>query len=263
MNPAVAAIERVRLEQRTKEQKTGERVLFNPSPEARSFIHDATTYVIPPSGLGVLPDEERPREHDGTLRVWDIYRGDPKFDRENRKRVKAGRQPVYRPKSLVIPSLNIADHAVRKLGKIGIVMLTGDPAIDVPLRKHARDAYIAWRKEDCEKIVERYRTRTRDFFSDPRNAQRAAPKMSKAETDAEIWLNEFEAGIFSEDAPCPFNCGFRHSDEAVMQRHLKSRHPLGIEQDLPAAAAVGPEPRVEPKKGRRGRKVATTEAATA
>jgi hypothetical protein len=231
MSNATDVIQAMRQRQRNAVQKTGRRVLFNAAHEPITFTYAATTYTIPPNGPYRMPEDPGVRKYDGTLEVYDIYGIDPKNTRQARismKRAIARGMTLELPKTLLINSLDIVDHAVRKLGDRGLVCLTGLSEEDTELKKQAQEAYVAFRLTDCERILGLYDARKAVFYAQPRNLDQPPPPMTERETMAAVWLAQWRLGraFLTNRFVCPAHqCGFQHEDRSLVIAHIEGFHP--------------------------------------
>lgn len=249
---AVEALNRIRESQRSVNHKSGERLLWNAAPVPVSFWHNADEYIIPPNGPGKMPGDKEVKSYDGVLRVYDRYGIDPAFQRDARiERKKNGPAALDQfPQKVLVSSLQIVEHAVKKLAARGVTLLTGDPATDETLKAAAREAWIEFRREECEKILSRYDIQKAKFYAEPRNANLPPPPMTPAETEAFVWLADYRLGLSGdvEKYTCPVpQCPFQHESEDVMQKHMRAYHPTYVQQHAEDVAEED-----EPK--RRGRK---------
>ncbi len=256
MSTSVADIlNRIRRQKNSTEHKTGERILWNASPEPVRFTHSAIPYVIPPNGPGKLGTDENEavKDYDGVLKVYDVYGIDPKQAKNARIAVKTARRAGESvenaleqfPKRLQIGSLDIVDHAIKKLANRGVTVLTGVTSEDEQLKKAAQEAWVAFRRKECEGILQRYDARKAAFYAQPRNADQPPPPMTEAETAAFVWLADYRMGLTSgagklrckADARCPF----MHNDADVMERHYQAWHQNYVpEAEEPEPAKRGP-----------------------
>lgn len=238
-------LNRIRRQKNTAEHKTGERILWNASPEPVRFTHSAIPYVIPPNGPGKLgtSENEEVQDYDGTLKVYDVYGIDPKQAKAARIAVKNARRAgedvgntlEQFPKRLQIGSLDIVDHAVKKLAARGVTVLTGVPSEDEQLKKAAVAAWVQYRKKECEGILQRYDARKAAFYAQPRNSDQPPPPMTEGETAAYVWLTNHRLGVTSgggkircaADRQCPF----MHSEAAEMAKHYMIWHPNYVPED--------------------------------
>jgi len=248
-------LNRIRRQKNSLEHKTGERILWNASPEPVRFTHSAIPYVIPPNGPGKLgtDENEEVQEYDGTLKIYDVYGIDPKQAKAARIAVKTARRAgedvnnalEQYPKRLQIGSLDVVDHAVKKLAGRGVTVLTGVPADDALLKKAAVAAWVSYRKKECDGILQRYDARKAAFYAQPRNSDQPPPPMSHGETDAFVWLAKYQLGLTSgtgkircaADRQCPF----MHADAGIMAEHYMSWHPNYVpEEGEPEPQKRGP-----------------------
>ncbi len=267
---AVDAINLIRASQRQTNRKTGERPLWNASPVPVTFNHNAQGYIIPPNGAGKMPGDKVAKDYDGTLMVYDVYGIDPK----QAKAARIAAKKAYRdggpqaresaldafPKRVVVSSLDIVEHAVRKLATRGVVALTEDPKINEELKEAARAAWTEFRRDECTRILERYDRRKAVFYAQPRNVDLPPPPMSTDETDAFVWLTKYELARTGGDKnrlTCPASqsakCPFQHQDADVMRQHVLVWHPTMLDYE-PDAEEVEPRrkvgrPRKHPEAG--------------
>lgn len=243
-------LNRIRRQKNSLEHKTGERTLWNPAPEAVSFTHNAIPYVLPPNGPGRLQGDDDMRVYDGTLKVYDVYGIDPKQAKAARIAAKEARKSGEKvenaleqfPKRLLIGSLDVVDHAIKKLAGRGVTVLTGNAADDELLKKAALEAWIQYRKKECETLLARYYARRAAFYAQPMNADQPPPAMTEGETEAFVWMANYRAGKVSgagkircaADRQCPF----MHTDADIMASHYQAFHP----NYAPETEAAEPQP---------------------
>jgi hypothetical protein len=231
MSNASDVIQRMRTQQRLAVQNTGKRVLFNPGTEPVTFTYSGDPYTIPPNGPYRMNGEPGFKNYNGELEVYDVYGVDPSQARAARiakKQSLKNGTPFAVPKKMVISSLDIVDHAVRKLAGRGIVCLTGDPVEDKELRVQAQEAWVSFRLNDCEQIMARYDAKKAVFYSQPRNADQPPPPMTERETEAAVWLAQWRLGraYGVNKFVCPgHQCGFQHEDRDFVASHIQAFHP--------------------------------------
>jgi hypothetical protein len=258
---AVDAINLIRNSQRSQNHKTGERPLWQASPEPVKFTHNAMDYVIPPQGVGRMPGDRVDREYDGTLLVYDVYGIDPKQAKSARLAAKraekegghAARKSALDgfPRRVNVSSLEIVEHAVKKLAARGVVALTGDPQMDEELKAVAKAAWREFRRLECEGILARYDQKRAAFYAQPRNADLPPPAMTPRETQAFVDLTEYQLGQSNEGnklACVAPQCPFRHEDAQVMADHMIAWHPT---MDGVAAKSEDETPKRKPGRPKR------------
>jgi hypothetical protein len=252
MSNASDVIQRMRTQQRNAVQKTGRRTLFNPSPEPVEFKYSGDSYIIPPNGPGKLPNDTKVKNYNGELEVFDIYGIDPKQAQQARIAKKAAlkNNTVFSmPKKLVISSLDIVDHAVKKLANRGVVCLTDNQDENEELRRQAAEAFEAFRLEECEQILARYDARKAVFYSQPRNADQPPPLMTERETAAAVYQAQWKLGQTSNvhRFVCPAHqCGFQHEERDYVVSHIDAFHPensTALHEALPEALKEKPAKR--------------------
>lgn len=257
MSLAVDAINRIRQSQRT-EQKTGRRLLWNASPEVVTFRHNADEYAIPPNGPGKMREDKAVKAYDGVLEVYDVYGIDPQQAQAARKATKEARKNGESvanvlegyPKRVVVSSLDICEHAVRKLANRGVVALTGDPAEDKELREAATLAWTEFRRAECEKILELYDIKKAAFYAQPRNVDQPPPPMTQRETAAFVWLADWRLGLSmgTSKLTCKAQqCPFQHEDADIMTKHVLAYHPTLAAQMAEDANSAAEEREPEPE----------------
>jgi hypothetical protein len=204
-------------------ESAGSITVFNGGDEPAILIHDAMRYTFPPSGYWMGPGDDEPREYDGTLAVKDVYGVATETMREARKDKKDLKNLPR--EALIVRAVEIAQHAELKLRSRGIVVLTGDPEQDAPLKKEAKNAYVAWRLDRARRADLTYRQRSAAFFNDPRNAGQVPPTKTPFEIAEQMWLDEYMDGnVGGRKYVCKFRCGFEHDDVAIYTRHLRVAH---------------------------------------
>lgn len=253
---ALEAIHRIRQQHRI-ESKTGERLLWNAAPVEALFTHNGDSYAVPPNGPGKMTGDKAVKNYDGTLKVYDVYGIDPRQAKRAREEVKRARkegQPEAEvmatfQRRVVVSSIDIVSHAVKKLAVRGVVALTGDAEIDAQLRDAAQIAWTEFRRNEAEKALERYDAKKAVFYSQPRNADQPPPPMTPREQEAFVWLADYRLGLTSNtnNYVCPESqCPFQHADEDVMTQHILAFHPT-------RAAQIGTEAEKVEKKNKGGR----------
>lgn len=252
MSAALDIINRIRYGNRTP-QKSGERILWNASPTSVTFQHAAIPYEIPPNGPGKISGEKNVRTHDGILKVYDVHGIDPQQTKAARQAVKGAAKAGISeaealasfPKVVVINSLAIVEHAIKKLAPRGVTLLTGDAEVDAELKSAAEAAWIEFRKKECQDLLDRYDAKKAVFYAQPRNANQPPPPMTARENDAFVWIADYNLGQVGGGGKkhvCQvYQCGFQHEDADVLVRHYMAIHP-----NYAAEAAESEDPEVIP-----------------
>lgn len=237
-------LQNLKVSQAMRRQIVGS-TLYNPAAEPMKFTHNGTPYTIPPDGPSRERFEERPgiskpvvvedrgeyALYNGQLMVFDHYGVTVQDARKYRQALRSsrGRREPDEPEAnhLLAGAEEITQHAIRKLGKAGVIFLTGDANVDGPLIEQAKQINIRFKVAQCERILKNYADRTRAFHNDPRRTGQYAPAMDEFELQAQQWLDEYRLGLKSTKRyVCPTNCGFQANDDAVMDRHMKASHPM-------------------------------------
>lgn len=220
---STAVIQKIKTANLKRALQLQSQTLYNASDEPVNFTcggnpSGAFPFCIPPDGPhnGTVAD--------GTLKVYDIYGVDPEAMR-NAKKNKLSTEDL--PKRLVLSAITIVEHAIRKLEKRGVTVLTGDPADDALLKAEARENWIKFREVTAENEINHYRERTSAFSRDPRNAGMAPPPMKDYEIKAQIWLDQHRLGLTNQNKlVCKFRDGFSTDDAAIMDVHMRASHPF-------------------------------------
>jgi hypothetical protein len=208
-------------------------LVFNGGTEPAILVHQACTYVFGPDGPWLGPEGEFV-QCDGITEVRSVRGAAPGAVLDARR---AKKPFAAIPKDTVIVTAEaIAEHAEVKLRGRGVVVLTGDVRLDEKLKADAREAWVQYRLVRAEKTVENYRKRTAGFFADPRTQGHQPPSMTDAETNEQIYLDEYRAGMVKgRRYVCTYKCGFQHDDESVMTRHIRVAHPVSQDDQRTAA----------------------------
>lgn len=223
-------------------------MVYNGGEEPAVLIHDGTYYTFPPDGSWMGPNDEAPREYDGVTEVRDVYGVSRELLLMARKRKSPDAFRQLPKDEVVATAVSIAERAERKLGPRGVVVLTGDDKLDAPLRKQAKDAWVAYRVIRAEQSVKNYRERTKSFYSDPRNNGHLPPSMTDFETGEQMFLDEYRSGMIGgRKYVCKYKCGFQHDDATVMSRHVKAAHPAA-QDDTRSFEAMTIEALIDAKK---------------
>lgn len=178
----------------------------------------------------------------GLNEVRDIYGVSDEVSIKRRADKKYGDVPEEQKTRLIARAEDVSDHARRRLGARGVVVLTGDAAEDEKLKADARKTWLSVKAAEMRKIADGYK----HVLFVARTQGKAARPATDAETSADLWLLQYEGGIMStlRKHVCPHfkDCGFHVDDPAMLDLHVRGRH-----GDM-AAPAEGAAPKTRSRK---------------
>lgn len=228
--------------------------VYNPSPEFVTQPVNGLIYTLPPNGFAKQPWEKQGRHYDGILVIEDQYG----ISEEARKKAKAmasrkgmtPRQAVaaLRPDKRIASALDVVAHIVAKLGKRGVIWLSGDEERDEQAKKDADARWAEFEYETAQSIVNNYNNRTAAFHRIPQNAGKLPPSMTDREIRAQETIDAWHEGRASRfEFVCKYRDGYGTNEKEKIERHYRVAH-SGVESAEEQAPVVTPKRRGRPPK---------------
>jgi hypothetical protein len=226
MSTQVADIDRL-IEEQIRSATPSQR-LYNPSNEVITQMVGGHIYTLPPDGYAKLEGDEREQRYDGILLVTDQWGVSPEA---RKKAIRQGiRSPA--PDRVELTAAKVVKHLIAKLGKRGVVFLTGDPIKDKKLCDEGRSRWMAFQLEQAERTVRSYNNRTLNWHADPRNKGKFAPVMNEREIAAQELMDGYQAEKLGQYAyVCPERDGYATDDEAKFELHMRVSHPAATQTE--------------------------------
>lgn len=235
MDSKAALQDRFAIQERFRNQTAGFPI-YNGSDVIQRLQYAAERYTLMPDAQALDPKTGKMAEFDGVTLIHDIYRPDPEALRTWRTRVSNGEatnrdapKATFRSATAGEIIAHIAaKHRDKGITELAIADIFDENGVVIRtmaeenerLKKLARVVYIKTRKESCDLILKRYRTRTAGMdLGDPEKF------FNNEEVAAEKWLTAYEAGKSERTKfPCSFGCGFWSHAEEDLTQHYDVRH---------------------------------------